>query len=74
MSRENVPIVVPSCGAAAKDEIRRPHASGAGHVLHHQVGLPGICLAEMARQQARIDVIAAARSKADHSPLMSLPL
>ena len=49
-----------------EDEVRRPQAAGAGHVLHDDVGIAGQVLAEMAREVARIDVVGRARRIADH--------
>jgi len=40
-------------------------AAGARHVLHHDIGIARDVAAEMARQQARDDVVTAARPVAD---------
>ena len=56
-------------GAVARRQIVEPvdgaQRSGARHVLHHHVGMAGDVAAEMAADQPRIDVVAAARPVAD---------
>ena len=73
--RANTPSVVPSLGAVVEDEVRRPQAAGAGHVLDDDVGIARQMLAEMAREVARIDVVGRARRIADHhgDGLLRLP-
>ena len=47
------------------DELRGAQAAGAGHVLRHDIGVSGDVLAEMARQQPAVEIVAAADAVAD---------
>ena len=53
-------------GRLVEDEVGRPQAAGAGHVLDDDVGIAGQVLAEMAREVARVDVVARTRGIPDH--------
>ena len=61
-----VVMTVPSLGRAGVEVSDRRQASGARHVLHQHAGIARNCAAEMARQQPRILIIAAARRIPDH--------
>ena len=63
--RENVPMTEPSLGADRIEIVGRLEAAGAGHVLRHDGGMARNVLAEMARHQPSIGIVAAADAVAD---------
>ena len=65
MLRENVPNTEPSFARDRIDEIGRAQAAGAGHLLGNDRGIARNVLAEIAAEQPRIGVVAAADAVAD---------
>ena len=62
----NALMKVPSVGRGGGGVFHRIEARGARHVLHDDVGIAGDVPADMARQHARVVVVAAAGREADH--------
>ena len=58
-------MAVPSCGAMRIQIIGHLDAAGADHVLRHQCGIAGDVRLHEARQQPRLEIVAAADIDAD---------